>query len=352
MPSAQDSNPPTMTARQISEFQQSIERVQRNGGALVDPDTSPSPCTTTPEDKIASTETPEKKSNGSEGNHSETTPINNNDEQAAKQCPNTGRYYSPDEIGKQRFSTIWEESPSKPKKDNDTNSDGSFLRCKEINGPEEKNPDEILYFSTTTERPKVVDVSAPISRKPRAKGKPTGRRTTVAFDEKSILQKEWRSLSDNLKHGQISRPSPRTFCQEPTCQPQGESQTPPKTAGKENAQTSSNSTTPESKGRQKEDDVVMNTLTISHAPATPEGMRAPGQKLPNTQIPQPNARNMGNTTPARHTTSQAKSSPSGLRPNPNSWEKADNKSRVPDGPREAPSDSDDHPHHQKPWPVS
>lgn len=338
MPSTKDSNPPTMTARQISEFRQSIERVQRNGGALVDPGTSPSPRTTTPEDKIASTETSEKKSNGNEGNDSETTPISSNDDQAAKQRPNNGRYYSPDEIGKQRFSTIWEESPSKTKKnDNDTNSDGSFLGCKEINGPEEKNPDEILYFSTTTERPKVVDVSAPISRKPRAKGKPTGRRTTVAFDEKSILQNEWRSLSDNLKHGQISRPSPRTFCQEPTCQPQGESQTPPKTAGKENAQTSSNSTTPGSKGRQKEDDVVMNTPTISHAPATPEGMRAPGQKPPNTQIPQPNAQNKGDTTPARHKTSQAKSSPSGLRPNPNSWEKANDKSKEsPTGPAKPP----------------
>ena len=339
MPSAKEPNPPTMSARQVSEFQQSIEKMQRNEDAMVDPDTSPSPRTTTPEDKIASTDTPEKKSNGGEGKNlnSVTTPTNDGDEQAAKQCQKNGRYYSPDEIGKQRFSTIWEESPSKPKKkDDDTNSDGSFLGCREINGPEEKNPDEILYFSTTTERPKVVDVSAPISRKPRAKGKPTGRRTTVAFDEKSILQKEWRSLSDNLKHGQISRPSPRTFCQEPTCQPQGKSQTSPKAIGKENAQAPSNSTSPESRENQKEDDVVMNTPIISHAPATPEGMRAPGQKPPNTQILQPNARNTGDTMPARHTTPQTKSAPSGLRPNPNS-RKADDKSKEsPTGPVKLP----------------
>ena len=142
---------------------------------MVDPETSPTPRTTTPEDKVGSTDTPEKSSDR-EG-----------PDPATSSNPKTGRYYSPDEVGKKRFSTIWEESPLKSKKKGvDARSDGSFLGCKEINKPEDKNPDEILHFSTTSERPKVVDVSAPISRKPRAnKPNPTARR--MAF---SVRRKE------------------------------------------------------------------------------------------------------------------------------------------------------------------
>lgn len=318
MPSAKDPNPPTMTARQINEFQKSIDKVEQEGGTMVDPETSPTPRTTTPEDKVGSTDTPEKSSDR-EG-----------PDPATSSNPKTGRYYSPDEVGKKRFSTIWEESPLKSKKKGvDARSDGSFLGCKEINKPEDKNPDEILHFSTTSERPKVVDVSAPISRKPRAnKPNPTARRMASALEEKNLVQKEWESISRNLKDGKFSKALPKTLCQDPGCKQQEKTQAAPKAPGKENSQTPGDSTSPSSKGSQG-DEVFMNTPTISHTIATAEDAKAPGQKSHNTHIPQSNSKATGENMTTSRSTNQPKPS-SGLRQAaPNSRGKPDDKPKEP-----------------------
>ena len=318
MPSAKDPNPPTMTAQQINEFQKSIDKVEQEGGTMVDPETSPTPRTATPEDKIGSTDTPEKSSDR-EGSDAATS-----------SNPKTGRYYSPDEVGRKRCSTIWEESPLKSKKTGvDTRSDGSFLGCKEINKPEDKSPDEVLHFSTTSERPKVVDVSAPISRKPRAnKPNPTGRRMSSALEEKNLVQKEWESISRNLKNGKFSKALPRTLCQDPECKQQEKAQTVPKAPGKENSQTPGNSTSPSSKGNQGDDEVFMNTATISHTMATAEDAKT-GRRSLNTHIPQSNPKTAGETVTEPRSTAQTKPL-SGLRQEaPNSRAKPDDKPKEP-----------------------
>ncbi|KAK2800153.1 hypothetical protein FQN50_008248 [Emmonsiellopsis sp. PD_5] len=49
MPSAKEPSPLTMTTQQIIDFQKAIERVQREGGTMVDPETVPTPRSVTPE---------------------------------------------------------------------------------------------------------------------------------------------------------------------------------------------------------------------------------------------------------------------------------------------------------------
>lgn len=301
MPSATDPNPPFLTAQQIVEFQKSIEKVRREGGDMVHPDTCPSPRTTTPEGKTDMSEkTSERDNSTTENKKQDKTNAN------ITNPLQPGRYYSPEEIGKKRCSTIWEEDPSKAKQENlDATPDGSFLGCKEI-GPEEKNPDEILFFSTMTERPKVVDISAPISRKPRAKTKPTGRRVPGDMDDNIMAYREWRSLSDNLMNGQRSKQASKTMCQEPVCQPQGKVQA-PKTSGKENLR---NSLAADSRDNLKEDDIFMNTATVSRAPVTASGKTI--YKRSPSQLPQFNSRTMGDSTPTSREP-MSRSPPSGLR---------------------------------------
>ena len=302
MPSATEPNPPFLTAQQIVEFQKSMEKVRREGGDMVHPDTCPSPRTTTPEGK---TDTSEKTSERDDSNPEDKKQDKTNSNATNPLQP--GRYYSPEEIGKKRCSTIWEEAPSKTKQKNpNATPDGSFLGCKEI-GPGEKNPDEILFFSTTTERPKVVDISAPISRKPRAKTKPTGRRVPGDMDDNIMAYREWRSLSDNLMNGQRSKQAPKTMCQEPVCQPQGKGQA-PKTSGKENSR---NSLAADSKDNPKEDDIFMNTATVSRAPVTASG-KTRYKRSSSSQLPQSNSRTTGDSTPTSREPI-SRSPPSGLR---------------------------------------
>lgn len=294
MPSATEPNPPFLTAQQIVEFQKSMEKVRREGGDMVHPDTCPSPRTTTPEGKA---DTPEKTSGRDDSNPENKMQDNTNDDPIN---PPQRRYYSPEEIGKKRCSTIWEEAPSKAKQKNpDSKSDGSFLGCKEIN-QEEKNPDEILFFSTATERPKVVDIPAPISRKPRAKAKPAGRRLPGDMNGNIMAYREWRSLSDNLMNRQRSKQAPKTMCQESVCQPQGKGQAPPKNPGKENPRNSENL---------KEDEVFMNTATVSRAPVGKTNAR----RSSSSQLLQSNSRTTGDSTPTSRVP-MSRSPPSGLRP--------------------------------------
>ncbi|CAG8122331.1 unnamed protein product [Penicillium salamii] len=236
MPSAKDPNPPTMTAQQISEYQKSIERVHQTGGKMAHPDSLPS-RNASPESKSSlrgyAEQTPPK-FRAYDGAYEERQlpkplpneprpiPIQQQTHQQIKQqdqsqSPNSPRsqpqpqppkqpqaqstvvsqrlagthYYSPDEIGHSRISTIWEESPTKTKeKRHPQNADGSFLGCREISG--EKNPDEILMFNPPDDaslhpRPLAL-VSKNMHRGLKNVKKGTARKTAQIVPEPTIIQ--------------------------------------------------------------------------------------------------------------------------------------------------------------------
>ncbi|KAL4897918.1 hypothetical protein BDV59DRAFT_190694 [Aspergillus ambiguus] len=264
MPSAKEPNPATMDEDQIAEFQKSIERVHSEGGAMLDPDTLPSPRTRSPEEN---SDRCEKDLKSYDGQDSRSGPSEEAPNVMSEETPDHRRYYSPDEVGKQRFSTIWEESPGRPKRQgSDINPDGSFLGCKEIKGPKDKNPDEVLLFSTyaspTEERPRLIDVS----RAPKEwKKGTTGQVKSAAEQKGSTLQDEWRPISQNLKNALCSRPSPKTLCQESKCQKPEQTGAPPKSQGKENTNCTAAGLT---RGRhvqkkKRPDDVFIITPTIT-----------------------------------------------------------------------------------------
>lgn len=219
MPSAREPNPPTMNVRQITQYQRSIERVQTEGESMVDPDTLPSPRNGTPEQHVKPTDPSGKRLGTLDGQDSRPPASNTETDDKPTYSPSHPRYYCPDEVGKQRCSTIWEESSIGPKKKPPhANEDGSFLGCKEINGPHDRNPDEILYFSTP-ERPRVVNIST--SRMPRVRRESKLAQTHQPKrepGETSLVQEEWEPIFQNLKHAQCSKPTPKVLCREAQCQ--------------------------------------------------------------------------------------------------------------------------------------
>ncbi|KAJ5464142.1 hypothetical protein N7475_007277 [Penicillium sp. IBT 31633x] len=244
MPTAKDPNPPTMTAQQISEYQKSIERVHREGGHMADPYSLPS--------RNASLES--KSSLGIQRNHSPSGVSPYDGTFDGRQVPNSLRdeycqsshtqsqlqcqlqpapqptiasqrqaanhYYSPDEIGNHRISTIWEELPTKIKeKRHFQNADGSFLGCREISG--EKNPDEILTFVSPDDaslhpRPLTL-TSKNKQRETKEVKKATGRQITQKVAETVVFQEEQQPNFRNTKPAQCSKQS--TMCQDQTCAP-------------------------------------------------------------------------------------------------------------------------------------
>ncbi|KAJ6172317.1 hypothetical protein N7470_001384 [Penicillium chermesinum] len=135
-----------------------------------------------------------------------------------------GNYYSPDEIGKNRISTIWEESPTRSSKEKRVshNPDGSFLGCKEINGPAPTNPDDVLLFASgedsTTLQPRPLAIGA----KKRLKEKAS--RAPRKSEEKTGSPDEGQRTSQSLNHPLCSRQSSATMCQD--FAPQREAQSP------------------------------------------------------------------------------------------------------------------------------
>ncbi|CAI7597034.1 unnamed protein product [Penicillium bialowiezense] len=258
MPSAKDPNPPTMTAQQIAEYQKSIERVRQTGGRMVHPDSLPS-RNASPESKSSirglREQTPQefKAYDGTyEGQQMprsprdeslQSSPQQQNQQQNQQQpkqqpqpqpqpLPATGslrppanHYYSPDEIGHTRISTIWEESPTKTKeKRHPQNADGSFLGCREISG--EKNPDEILMFTPLDDaslhpRPLAL-ASKNIHRELKDLKKGTARKTAQIVEETTVLREERPQISQSSKpalclksstpsHDQPCPPNPSTI---------------------------------------------------------------------------------------------------------------------------------------------
>ncbi|PYH45134.1 putative NTP binding protein [Aspergillus saccharolyticus JOP 1030-1] len=277
MPSAREPNPLHLNAQQISKFQQSIERVHKEGGTMLDPDTLPSPRTTTPEDKI----------------------------------------------GKPRFSTIWEESPGQSTNTPfAANPDGSFLGCKEINGPNDKNPDEILLFSTTDERPRVIDIPGPKSRIPREGRKSTTHALTPAVQERTFNQQDRNLSTQSSNPAQCSKQLPRTMCKDNPCPLPGKAEIPSKPHLKENRASQANTTTKtfDPKPSRKSDDVFIITPTITRTMVSMTDLRINAQKNPSTQ--EATSRSAGEIITGTRTKSQSGLSTPGLRRvTQNSWEK-------------------------------
>jgi hypothetical protein len=319
-----------MSVAQIEQFQKSIEKVHTEGETMLDPETLPSPRTTTPEDRQNQPEQEEKQLATFDGQDSRSSQSAEAGEQAPSYPAGQNRYYSPDEIGKQRCSTIWEESSSKAKqRAPEANPDGSFLGCREINGPHDKNPDEILFFSTTNERPKVVDVLAP-KPKPREGKKLTTpiHRVTPALEEKTVIQEEWKPISQNLKHAQCSKQSPKTMCREPTCQRLERVEMPTRALGKENTNHAVNAIRTQDQRRNQGDDVFIITPTITRTMVTVMDTRNAAQKQPGIHLP--SSRTAGEIAKDAKVQPQMSCSPSGLRrATQNSWERSNANCSVP-----------------------
>lgn len=343
MPSAKEPNPPTMTAQQIAEYQRSIERMHRDGGHFADPNTRPSPRNGTPETKVS----PASQRDRTSGNSS---PFKAYDGRPMQPQPQTERqpeppaapqpqgtlgpqgqphYYSPDEIGKNRISTIWEEqSPSKPKdKRYSANADGSFLGCKEINGPGTKNPDEILLFKSGEEsatlQPRPLAVNA--KKKPKEEKKTSAFRALRKSAENNSVQEEWKQISRNSKHAQCSKQSPVTMCQDQDCPdaiPRSDSQG----SSKENYHpTESESSSPEKlEDGRGEDDVFIITPTITRTMIpTPTPEKQAKKEERKVSGPKPSGlrrpggiglSGTGEAVKAVRAKAQVISTPSGLRP--------------------------------------
>ncbi|KAL4964117.1 putative NTP binding protein [Aspergillus stella-maris] len=330
MPSAREPNPPTMGVRQIAQYQKSIERVQTEGGSMVDPDTLPSPRSGTPEQQHKCSELAGKRVGALDGHDARS-------KDDADPYSHNNRYYCPDEIGKgHRISTIWEEASTASKqKSPPANSDGSFLGCKEINGPNDRNPDEILYFSTP-ERPKVVDI--PPARMPKvseSKLNPA-RQSKGALGETKLVQEEWEPISRNLKHAQCSKPSPKVLCREAQCH-----QLKTNRSTSLDAKDALDSIEKQSENQRsipKPDDVFIITPTITRTMVTMTDLR---EHLPKQSVvKEPVARSAGEIiTDARTkfpTNTKGAAPPSGLRRlSQNSWQKSSAPSATPLAPAPA-----------------
>ena len=255
MPSAKDPNPPTMTAQQIAEYQKSIEQVHQSGGRMAHPDSLPS-RNASPESKSSlrglREQTPQEfkaydgtyegqqMPRSSRDDSRQSSPQQQNQQQpklqqqsqprlepqpqtltaTGPQRPAANHYYSPDEIGHTRISTIWEESPTKMKeKRHPQNADGSFLGCREISG--EKNPDEILMFTSPDDaslhpRPLAL-ASKNIHRELKGLKKGTARKTAQIVEETTVLQEERPQISRSSKPAPCLKSS--TLCRDQSCPP-------------------------------------------------------------------------------------------------------------------------------------
>ncbi|KAJ5372833.1 hypothetical protein N7517_004839 [Penicillium concentricum] len=349
MPTAKDPNPPTMTAQQIAEYQRSIERVHRAGGQMADPETLPS-RNASPEIKFIPSEqrtqspravntydgandgrqmpslprdqrrpSPQPLQNSQLEQHAQPQP-QQPQTMTASQRQLASHYYSPDEIGYNRISTIWEESPAKAKeKRHPQNADGSFLGCREISG--EKNPDEILTFASPDDASlhplPLALVSKNKQQAPRQVRKVTDRHAIQRVEETVVLQEERPQTSQNSKPAQCSKPSAmyqdRSRSQNPSPIPRTRSQD----SSKENYHPTSN--TPERsrslEANRGDGDVFIITPTTTRtmiptpdkkvSSPKPQGLRRPGGA---------NHTVTAEAIQAVRTKAQIISTPSGLRP--------------------------------------
>ncbi|KAL2834461.1 hypothetical protein BDW59DRAFT_168709 [Aspergillus cavernicola] len=339
MPSAREPNPPTMDVSQITEYQKSIEKVRKEGESMLDPDTLPSPRTTTPEKHLKSPDRNGNRLGMLDGQDSRPSSSTKESEGEQAYLPTNRRHYSPDEVGKHRFSTIWEDSSTGPKqKPRQANPDGSFLGCKEINGPDDRNPDEILLFSTP-EQPKVVNIPSQTSRLPRESKLAAIRHMKRAPGETILVQEEWEPISQNLKHVQCSKSSPKPLCREVQCQQLGTRKSVSLQA-KEYLDPTGNPTvsSENSKSDPRADDVFIITPTITRTMVTMTDLRGHFHKHPGVQ--EPTLRSAGEIITDARTripiNTKVVVSPSGLdRMSQDSWENSNGPSTTSSKPANA-----------------
>ncbi|KAJ5758707.1 hypothetical protein N7520_005863 [Penicillium odoratum] len=286
MPSAKDPNPPTMTEEQIAEYQRSIEKVHRDREQMLNPNTLPSPRNSVGDEQIKSDQLRTSESQGSESPQAHKSPQKANTLAVPASQPHGAQgqsdYYSPDEIGKNRISTIWEESPTKPKEKRKSHTaDGSFLGCKEINGPPPRNPDDILLFSTgedtTTLQPRPLAVRA--KKRQKEKDAQAARKSM----EKNAVQEEWSKVSQNSKNAK-GKQSPVTLCQDRHCSKQEVSSPDSQCSSKENSRP--RASIEQSPGRMEDgrgdDDVFIITPTVTRTmlpTPTPEKAEMAARKI-------------------------------------------------------------------------
>ncbi|KAJ5154755.1 uncharacterized protein N7500_010194 [Penicillium coprophilum] len=352
MPTAKDPNPPTMTAQQIAEYQRSIERVHRAGVQMADPETLPS-RNASPEIKLIPSE---QRTHGPRcihtydgANDGHQIPSLSRDQYRSSQQsqqksqpeqysqvqppqpqqpqPTTtsqrhlaSHYYSPDEIGYNRISTIWEESPTKTKeRRHPHNADGSFLGCREISG--EKNPDEILTFASPNDASlhplPLALVSKNKQQVPKQVRNATDQNAAPSVEETIVLQEERTQNSQNSRPAQCSKPSVVYQNRSPSQNPSPIPRTRSQDSSKENYHPTSN--TPE-RSRDLEDDPGDDNVFISTPTITRTMIPTPDKKA---SSPKPQGlRRAGGTNhtvtaeaiKAVRAKAQMISTPSGLRP--------------------------------------
>lgn len=331
MPSAKEPNPPMMSEQQIAEYQQSIGRVHRSGGRTLDPiNTRPNLGNLYPDAKRRIEKPRDQAYDGCLQSHPEPEPKPT----PVPQTPATQEethYYSPDEVGKNRISTIWEESsPPKPKEKRSVHNDGSFLGCKEINGPGTKNPDEILLFACGEEsgnlqpRPLALGAKKRLMERRLARKSEESRKSESRSksEEKTAIQKEWSEISQNSRHVQCSKPLSTTMCREPECSKTEILRSDTQVSAKENSQPteSAQSSPGKLEDNRSDDDVFIITPTITRTmipSPSPEQNEKRGSVLKPSGLRRPGGIGQlgtGEAVKAVRAKAQVVSTVSGLRP--------------------------------------
>ncbi|KAI2789105.1 hypothetical protein POX_e07133 [Penicillium oxalicum] len=234
MPSAKEPNPPTMTAQEIAEYQKRIEREHREGRrvvgevAAINPQQNPpsnADSSSAPKDELMRAFVAYDGGSAPLDLHvtqSQSQSLPKQEQQPSPAQPPPGStyqdYFSPDEVGNHRISTIWEESPSKVWKGKTTPpADGSFLGCKEINGDGTKNPDEILLFGSGENSANLHP--RPLAIKSKKKQVDEGKTSNGApisgkSQDKSTAAEGRTDASQNLRRLPCSKSSVLTMCRD------------------------------------------------------------------------------------------------------------------------------------------
>lgn len=219
--SRRGSNQSMQPPPQIYDFQRSIEEVYREGGALVDPDTLPSPRSATPEGRSHSSRKPDMRSNVGRSRVAPPAPSPPlapspppipSPPRASSLPQQSRQYYSPERVGNDRPGRGWDPRSLDPTdQDDEPDSDDSFLDYEDVDEPEAENPNGIRLLPTSAGHyyPNNVDLPSPISENESEEEEMRAHQTVPEMKERSLLQNEWRRISLNLRHAQHPKQSSR-----------------------------------------------------------------------------------------------------------------------------------------------
>ncbi|KAL1969900.1 hypothetical protein VTN77DRAFT_7409 [Rasamsonia byssochlamydoides] len=277
MPSAKEPNPPTMTPEQIQEYQEIIGRASLERGKKQETGSGLNQRAVTPEDASTQTQTQGKNSGWNSSLRADQRP-------SVSPPSVVGRYFSPDEVGRDRVSPIEEDSHQKSKNLYESIRDGCFLGCMEIDQPCAKNPDEILLFPNMDDDcPYSPLPSTPTSKK--AVGKKAKR---LSEFEKAVVTEESppsRCTRPPLSSNQRTASAPqKSNVQASLAQRAGTLHIQPSLASTPNGSPKSTATGKENVveevNRKNDDDVFIVTPTITRImipPSIPKTMTEPSR---------------------------------------------------------------------------